>query len=54
MAKMPVVAVETDEPVGEIEIPDDVIEAAARVENWMRSQPHGEAIRLHGLMLSDD
>lgn len=52
--KFPIYDTETNEPMGEVEIPDDVIEAARKVENWMRSQSYGESIVLHGVKLASD
>jgi len=39
----------TNRPAGTMEIPDDVLRAAALVEAWMRA--HG-ATELHGLRLA--
>ena len=51
MAKHQVFDTETNEPVGELEIPDDVMEAAAKVEAWMKRH---DAMVLHGLKLAED
>lgn len=42
---------ETNLPVGEVEVPQDVLEAAARVEQWMKAH---RCIALHGLTLAND
>lgn len=41
----------TSMPAGKVEIPDDVLEAAAKVYAWLRQH---NAIKLHGLCLADD
>lgn len=51
MAKMPIYDTDSGKPVGEKYIPDDVIEAAAKVEAWLREQPIG--MELHGVTLAD-
>lgn len=42
---------ETNLPSGKMEIPEDVLEAAAKVYAWLRQH---NAIKLHGLCLADD
>lgn len=51
MSKIMVYDVETHEPIGEKDIPDDVIESAAKVAAWLREQPI--AMELHGLGLME-
>ncbi len=48
MSKLTMFDRRTGNCVGECEIPDDVIEAAAKVETWMRTN---SAESLHGLRL---
>jgi len=50
MTRMMIFDKETNEQVAEKEIPDDVLEAAAKVADWMIEH---EAIELHGLRLAD-
>lgn len=52
MSKIMVYDVDTHAPLGEKEIPDDVIEAAAKVAAWMREQP--VSMELHGLGLMNE
>jgi hypothetical protein len=52
--KMPTFDTETNKMIGYMEIPDAVLAGAARVYAWMNSQPNPQAIRLNGLMLSDE
>lgn len=42
---------ETGKPAGSVEVPDDVLKAAALVEAWLREH---NCIALHGVMLADD
>lgn len=51
MTRMPVIDTDSGKQVGETEIPDDVIEAAAKVEHWLREQPSG--MEVHGVTLAD-
>ena len=51
MPKMPVMDTDSGKQVGEVEIPNDVMEAAAKVECWLRDQPSGMV--LHGVTLAD-
>jgi hypothetical protein len=50
MTRVMIFDIETNERVGEKEIPDDVLEAAAKVSDWMHEH---EVIELHGLRLAD-
>lgn len=52
MTKLPVFDTESGRPLGEVEIPDDVIEAAAKVEAYLKTQP--SSMTLHGVRLADD
>lgn len=45
---------ETGSPVGEKEVPDDVILAAQKVEHWMLAQSSPHSIILHGLRLTQE
>ena len=54
MAKMPLIDDDSGRQVDEIEIPDEVLRAAALVEAWLKSQPMPNCIRLHGLQLAVD
>lgn len=45
---------ETGQPVGEKEIPDDVVLAAQKVEHWMLAQSSPRSIILHGLRLDQE
>lgn len=47
----PVFDSETNKPVGYVDIPQEVLEAARLVYNWLRKH---RAVELHGLRLSDD
>jgi hypothetical protein len=51
MAKQQIFDTETNKPLGTLDIPDEVLLAAAKVYDWMRSH---RAIELHGLRLADD
>ena len=43
----------TGAPVGEFEIPDDVIDAARKVERWLMGQPNPGRCRILGIGLVD-
>ena len=50
--KMPVQDVESGEIISTLEIPDDVVEAAAKVEAWLKSMP--ATMQLHGVRLATE
>ncbi|MDE2021269.1 MAG: hypothetical protein KGJ13_13115, partial [Patescibacteria group bacterium] len=52
MSKLMMHDAETGDPLGEVEIPDDILEAAAKVEAWMKIYHPG--VILHGLKLADE
>jgi len=42
-------------PVGEIDIPDGIVDAARMVQEWLLSQPKSlRSMSLHGVKLADD
>lgn len=51
MAKMMLYDTDSGKPVGETEIPDEVLAAAVKVEDWLKSQPSG--VVLYGVTLAD-